>query len=147
MARIGDAVARYLAGRDWPFQEIDDLFATPVTGTAGNWMAYFVPREEDEQLLVYSGLRATVPTDRLDAVLNYLTRANFDLAIGNFEANVDDGQVRFKTSIDVAGAELSDPLIDHLFMANVASADRYLPGLEAVIVGTDPAAAIETAEG
>jgi hypothetical protein len=147
VARISDAVAHYLAGRDWPFEEIDDLFATPVTGNAGNWMAYFVPREEDEQLLVYSGLRATVPDGRLDAVVNYLTRANFDLAIGNFEANMDDGQVRFKTSIDVAGSELSDPLIDHLFMANVASADRYLPGLEAVIGGADPAKAIEAAEG
>jgi hypothetical protein len=146
MERIGKAVARYLSGRNWPFEENNGLLATPVTGEAGNWMAYFVPREDDEQLLVYARLPVTVPPDRVPAVATYLTLANDGLAIGNFEMAMTEGQVRFKTSIDVGGADLSEPLIDHLFLANIVSADRYLPGLEAVVAGTDPAEAVAAAE-
>jgi hypothetical protein len=147
VARIHEAVVRYLSVREWPFEERDDLVATPVAGNASNWIAYFVAREADEQLLVYADLPVTVPPDRVGAVAIYLTRANYELAIGNFEMNVEGGQVRFKTSIDVQGAELSDPLIDHLFMANTVSTARYLSGLEAVVAGSDPAEAIAAAEG
>jgi hypothetical protein len=147
MAGIGMAVARYLSGRNWPFEEDNGLVVTPVTAEAGNWMAYFVPREDDQQLLVYSSLPVTVPPERISAVALYLTLANDGLAIGNFEMSIGEGQVRFKTSIDVAGADLPEPLIDHLFLANLVSANRYLPGLEAVVEGTDPAEAAAAAEG
>jgi hypothetical protein len=146
MPRIHDAVESYLTGREWPYEDHGDYFATPARGDHGSWVAFFAISEEDEQLIVHSVLSVEIPSERLDPVALYLTRANFGLGIGNFEMDLDSGDVRYKTSVDVAGAEINDALIDHLFLANIVTVDRYLEGLAAVVAGGDPAAAAAAAD-
>jgi len=41
----------------------------------------------------------------------FLTRANYGMMIGNFEMDFTDGEIRYKTSIDVEGDKLSSALI------------------------------------
>jgi hypothetical protein len=146
MAEIGDAVAGYLSQRQWPYEDRGQALATPVAGRNGSWVAFFEIREEDDQLLVYSIMPFDVPEARRTEAALYLTRANFGLAIGNFELDLDDGEVRYKTSIDVEGAQILEPLIDHLFLANVVTVDRYLNGLRAVIEGDEAEVAVAAAE-
>ena len=61
--------------------------------------------------------------------MEFLTRVNYGLAVGNFEIDLDDGEVRFKTSLDAEGSEIGLPLIERLVYANVAAMDQFLPGL------------------
>jgi hypothetical protein len=69
------------------------------------------------------------------------------MAIGNFEMDFEDGEVRFKTSIDVEGTELSLELLNPLLYANVLMMDQYLPGLMSVIYSdVSPATAVEQVE-
>ncbi|HQR44383.1 MAG TPA: hypothetical protein PLX97_16920, partial [Gemmatales bacterium] len=51
----------------------------------------------------------------------------------NYEMDMNDGEVRFKTSIDAEGGELTKPMIDNLLRSNLISMDRYFPGLMAVL--------------
>ena len=74
--------------------------------------------------------------------------AIFGLLIGNFEMDMSDGEVRFKTSIDVEGDRLSTALLRRLVDLNLEMMDKYLPGLHAVIEeGTPPVSAIAAIEG
>jgi hypothetical protein len=146
MTGIGAAVAGYLSRHQWPYEDRGQALATPVAGKNGSWVAFFEIREEDDQLLVYSIIPFDVPEVRRTEAARYLTRANFGLAIGNFELDLDDGEVRYKTSIDVEGAQIVEPLIDHLFLANVVTVDRYLNGLRAVIEGDAAEVAVAAAE-
>ena len=146
MARIHDAVEGYLATRAWPYEDRGNYVVSAVAGESGSWTACFDLREDDEQLLVYSVLPLRVPAERRTAVALFLSRANYGLAIGNFEIDLDDGEVRYKTSIDVEGAVLEEPLIDHLLLANIVTVDRYLRALESVVAGADPAASISSVE-
>jgi hypothetical protein len=57
------------------------------------------------------------------------------MTIGNFELDYTDGEIRYKTSIDVTNAQLSSALIKTLVYTNVAMMDEYLPGILAVIEG------------
>lgn len=143
MVDLHAAVMDYLSGRNWPYEDHDGVIVTPVLAKSGSWTAIFEIRDDDQVLIVSSLVPVSVPVDRRTDVALYIARANLGLMIGHFEINLDDGEVRFRTSVDVAGAELSEPLIDHLFLANVVGVDRYLDGLRAVIEGTDPAAAID----
>lgn len=52
---------------------------------------------------------------------------------GNFEMDFEDGEIRYKTSIDVEGESLSFALIKKLVYANVTMMDEYLPGIIAAI--------------
>jgi hypothetical protein len=55
--------------------------------------------------------------------------------IGNFELDLVDGEIRFKTSNDVKNDRLSSALFQPLVYTNVVMMDRYLPGIMAVIYG------------
>ncbi len=78
----------------------------------------------------------------------FLTRANYGLVIGNFEMDFGDGEVRYKTSIDVEGDRLTSALIKQMVYINVLMMDRYLPGIMKVAFGNaDPARAIAEIEG
>jgi hypothetical protein len=68
-------------------------------------------------------------------VADFLTRANYGLIVGNFEMDLNDGEVRYKTSIDVEGDELTPALLRNLAYTNVKTMDRYLPGLMSVMYG------------
>lgn len=69
------------------------------------------------------------------AVAEYLTRANFNMRNGNFELNMEDGEIRFKTyfhageeHMDINGARLCI-LLPFLMI------DRYGDGLLEVLFG------------
>lgn len=82
------------------------------------------------------------------AVAEYLTRANFGLHLGNFEMDFEDGEVRFKTSVDFEGTGLTPALVRTLAYPAVEAMDRYLMGLMAVFSGAKrPAEAIAEIEG
>jgi hypothetical protein len=63
----------------------------------------------------------------------FITRTNYGLIVGNFEMDFADGEIRYKTSIDIDGDELTSEIIKHLVYANVTMMDEYLPGIIAVI--------------
>ncbi len=86
--------------------------------------------------------------ERRAALAEFVTRANFGLVVGNFEMDMDDGEVRYKTSIDVEGDRLSTALLHQLVRVNLEMMDKYLPGLYAVAnEGLDALAAIVAVEG
>ena len=81
-------------------------------------------------------------------VAEFITRANYGLKVGNFEMDMDDGEVRFKTSIDVEKDQLNRTQVSNLVYANVWTMDRYLPGIFSVIYGSEnPRQAVNKIEG
>lgn len=73
----------------------------------------------------------------------YLTRVNSDIVIGNFELEFGDGEIRYKTSIDVEDDRLSFALIKQLVYANVTMMDEYISGIMSVIyTGVSPEVAL-----
>jgi len=134
---------------DWPFDPIENQPAirTGFSGDNGQWMCYAHAREETDQFVFYSVLPASAPANKRDAAAEFITRANYGMVIGNFEMNYEDGEIRYKTSLDIEGDELSFALIKQAVYANVATVDRYLPGLMAVIFAdVTPADAIAKVE-
>jgi hypothetical protein len=118
----------------------------PVAGDTGSWTVYFDLREDDQQIVVYSVIPDRVPPKRLTKVAVFLTRANYGLPIGNFELDLDNGEVRYKTSVDIEDAPLEEPLVDHLLLANIVTVGRYLSALGMVVDGADPIASADRAD-
>ncbi len=76
-----------------------------------------------------------------------LTRINYGLILGNFEMDYADGEVRFKTSMDVEDSELTPELIKPVVFANLGMMDRYWPTLTALVEGRlEPQAALALVE-
>jgi hypothetical protein len=122
---------------DWNFTKLqgESVLQLPFQGTNGKWNCYAKAREENKQFVFYSLCPIAAPKNKRQAVAEFLTRANYGLMIGNFELDFNDGEIRYKTSIDIVGDNLSFALIKNLVYTNVTMMDEYLPGILFVIDG------------
>ncbi len=75
------------------------------------------------------------------------TRANYGLPLGNFELDMDDGEIRFKTSLDYSGTTLELPIIASLVETAVGSLATYHTALVRTLYdGVPPKNAIADSE-
>jgi hypothetical protein len=141
MGTIYDALRRYFASSGLDLDEHPEAgwIATEGFGANGSWLLVGQAYEELDVACVYSVLPERVPQPRRQAIATLLARVNYGLVIGNFELDLDDGEVRFKAS---APAPTADQL-KALVATALGQADRWLPALRAVAGGEDPGTAFE----
>ena len=145
---IFQAVLNFFQEDDWSFTKIrgQTTLRLAFQGKHGRWTCYAKAKEEQQQFVFYSLCPIATPEDKRQAIAEFLTRANYGMTIGNFEIDLDDGEIRYKTSIDVKGDRLTPALIKQLVYTNVLTMDQYLPGIQAVLAETIPAEAIAAIE-
>lgn len=116
-----------------------DLIEVVFENAIAQWKSYAKANGGDRAFLFYSVVAVEVPEERRPAVAEFITRVNFGLVTGNFEMDWNDGEVRFKTGIELSGVTPTTELVVALVQPNLAAVQRYQPGLRMVISGeTDP---------
>jgi hypothetical protein len=81
------------------------------------------------------------------AAMEFITRANYGLVIGNFEMDCTDGELRYHVSHLMEDGKLEERTIQRLFGTGMGTADRYFPALMRVLfAGETPSEAIDLAE-
>lgn len=147
---IYDVMMQFFKEDDWKYRQLEDatILQLGFSGDNGSWMCYAQAQNEKERFIFYSLMESKVPENKRHAVAEFLTRANYGMIIGSFEMDLRDGEVRFKTSIDVEGGQLTTKMVKTLVYTNVLMMDRYLPGIMSVIyANVTPEAAIAQIEG
>jgi len=132
-----EEIVNFFEEDGWPFVQIEGepLLQMVFQGENGKWACYAKARDDQEQFVFYSVCPVNTPDSKRLAVAEFLTRANSGMIIGNFEMDFEDGEIRYKTSIDVEDDSLSCALIKRLVYANVMMMDAYLPGIMSVTYG------------
>jgi hypothetical protein len=92
-------------------------------------------RIEYERFIYFLNFGERVPPDRCDEMAEFLTRANFGLVIGCFEFDLDDGRVRFRSSIDFTNSELTETLIRNSIRSSMDAVERYGDAIVKVLRG------------
>lgn len=149
MTTLLDIAKQFFIEDEWPVKDIEGetILSTGFSGQNGQWRCRARTDEERFQLYFHSYFPKNAPYETRPAVMEFLTRANYGLLIGNFEMDIHDGEIRYKTSLDVEGDDLTPALVKQLVYANVLTMDRYFLGLEAVLDETQtPAQAIKMIE-
>lgn len=144
-----DQLITFFTNDDWSFTRLqgEPVLYTAIQGKHGEWNCFAQIRADRAQFVFYSICPIVVPEEQRFTIAEFLTRANSGLILGNFELDFEDGEIRYKTSIDVTDDWLSQALIKQLVYANVSMMDEYLPGIRSVIAGeTTPIAAIHHIE-
>jgi hypothetical protein len=150
MGRIFEAIKKFFHDDDWPYTEMEGkpILRTGFSGKNGKWTCFAQARENQQQFIFYSICPNPATDDKRAAVMEFITRANYGLVIGNFEMELNDGEIRCKTSIDVEGGELTPVLIRQVVYSNVMTMNKYLPGLMSVLyANVSPEQAIQQIEG
>ncbi len=141
---IFNAMIEFFDEDEWQYQwEVGlSILSMGFSGMNGKWMCYAQAREAQRQFVFYSVLPVNVPANKRADVAEFITRANYGMIIGNWEMDYTDGEVRYKTSMDVEGIDISAPMIRQLVYANLVVTDRYLTGIMRVMYSDLPPAHI-----
>jgi hypothetical protein len=137
MGQIFEAVVDYLNEDNWKFNVVkeDTALVLNFRGRSGSWQCFANTDEERQWFSFYSLLPSNVPEEKRAHLAEFITRANYGLVIGNFEMDFNDGEIRYKTSIDVEGGDLTPKMIENLIQANLMTMDRYFRGFMEVMYG------------
>jgi hypothetical protein len=145
-----EQIVNFFTQDDWEYKKIkgEPTLLLAFQGRNGTWTCYAKAREQQQQFAFYSICPVNAPETKYLVIAEFIARANSGMIIGNFELDFTDGEIRYKTSIDVKGDFLSFELIKQLVYANVTMMDEYLPGIKSVIESdVEPKDAIAQIEG
>ena len=94
---------------------------------------HFDVRVDYERFLCYFNFKDQATAKSQKQVMEFVTRANSGLLVGNFEFNVESGFVCFKSSVDFTGIELSKTLIRNTLKSGMDAVEQYAEALVNVI--------------
>jgi len=133
---LGQLLA-YFEMRGWPISQHDTLplvrmeFATDHA--EGVMFVQITPGRR--RVVAYAALPDRVPPERRTDVAELLIRANGALSIGNFDLDLDEGEVRFRSGLDLGATPLTDELIDPLVQSCLVSVGDVAPAIADVAAG------------
>jgi hypothetical protein len=90
------------------------------------------------------------PAERRAAVTDLLNRINWNLALGGFETDPDDGEIRFRMVHDARFSELTQEVIEATMQHMLSAVEHFYPALMSVIwndVAPEDALALVEPEG
>lgn len=123
---MNEIVEGYLSGKEIPYERLSDtLLRLSFTGENGSWIVLVRTDEEKHLCVVYSVYPELVPEEHRNGMAVFLIEENYDLAVGSFELDPADGELRYRTSIDVENDRLTRELFGQLFKTNVVMMDHY----------------------
>ncbi|MEA5418403.1 YbjN domain-containing protein [Spirulina sp. CCNP1310] len=130
-----EVVCDFFDDEGWSYAQVGDepTLQLYYSGDHQQLACYARVREDFDQFIFYVLCPVNVNDERRLAIAEFITRANYGITIGNFEMDFADGELRFKSSIDVEGDRLTTVLIRNLVYNNLIMMNKYLPGIMAVI--------------
>ena len=124
----------YFEQDEWDVHSLSDtVLQTAFKGDNGEWDCLAVILEDSDHFLFYSVLHIHVPESIRSQMGLFLHQANHGLNIGNFEFDVNEGEIRFKTSIQVVADNFNHTLFQSLVHHNVLVVDEYMPGISNIV--------------
>ena len=149
MGRVFDSVVAFLQEDDWRYEEIPGELAIrfSFSGKSARYECFGQANEDHEIFVFYSIVPIRVAEEQRQIVAELLARINYGLNIGNFELDMTDGEIRYKTSIDVEGGELTRRMVETLIAVNISTTDRYFSAFTDVLyAGVAPLEAVGRVE-
>lgn len=148
MGPIFETVGGWLEEQGIEYETRDDQsFSFNYKGSNGLWPCFVICREEEAQVLFYSVAPVAVAEASRVDVAEFILRSNYGAVLGGFEMDVDDGEVRYRTGLDVSDTKLDPIMFRNIVLMNLLMMDTYMPALLAVIHGgVLPSVAVEKTE-
>lgn len=133
---LADVLSQFFKSADLDFDVASDdgtVLRLPMTGVHGIWDMFVQIREEHAQVVFYSVCPFPATSGQRSAVMELITRINYGIVVGNFELDLDDGEIRYKTS--VVGEAPSGRELAAALTANATMFDAHVPALRTVSEG------------
>lgn len=85
-----------------------------------SWVCLFRIQERTQLVATYGILPFSIPESHRKAAMLLITQLNYDMILGNLELDLTDGEIRFKTALDIEATGISDAIIHYLLQSVIA---------------------------
>jgi len=82
-------------------------------------------KEEQNIFVFYVIIGLIVAPEKRLLLAELITKINFGLVIGNFEMDFEDGEIRYKASMDYNGGELLEKHIENIINTSISTVNTY----------------------
>lgn len=135
-------VASFFEARGWVVEAAEDPSLMVLRSPDDEplpWPVLAHVNDDPAGVRVFSVLPDEVPAEHRAAVVELLARINYGLLSGAVEIDLEDGEVRARTGIEIGDANLDGPAFDALLeaalVANLALMDTCWEALHDVAAG------------
>jgi hypothetical protein len=138
--KIYDVLKNIVKKNNWNYIEnikelgIEKMLAINVNTDNAQWILVMRAIEEEYRFICYSVLPVEASEDSKLKIMEMITKINYGLKMGNFEMDLDSGEVHFKTGIqflqDFEGN--IEQLIEDNISLNVVTMDKYINDLMSI---------------
>lgn len=123
----------YNVSKDTPAEAV---FTLGIKTENGKVDCMIMVKDEADMVLFYARSPINVPEPRRRLISDFITMANYNMRIGNFEMDFDDGEVRYKSYMLIDGIlPPNEEIVKRNFMVTIRILDKYMPGIMAVAFG------------
>lgn len=134
METLHTMVTAHLKEREFNFTYHNErsVFEFGVAGENGNWKVFVGIQEEKRIIQIISICLINTPLSQQLQMCELLNRINYNIILGKFSMDFNDGEVSYQTAGIYSDVELSEQCLYHLIQTNFRSFDEYLPAIIAV---------------
>ncbi len=90
------------------------------------WNCLLIPKEEYKQVILYIYSPKKIEKEKCMETCKEITKINYDLPIGNFELDLDNCEIRFKTYLESVNPEITDEELKLLLDANIYTINKFM---------------------
>lgn len=151
MYSIERSVKEYLDSQNWKYKHDEDkhrfIFGMKLECENVDGCMLVVTARDEEDLSCKALLEDKVPESSRDAVVEYITRANYGLFLGNFQMDMEDGELLYQTYSVFYDHKAMQQEVRRVIQVAIHMAERYAQGVYDIVhYGVDPAEAVKAAE-
>lgn len=130
-------------GWDYEYDEKNELLRFRVHGVNTDFNVLLIIDEEQESLLCNTYIVQKIPENKRFDVCEFINRINYELDNGNLEMDMEDGEIRYRTFLDLSDATPSKEQILNLIWNGPQCFDSYFSGLMRLVYSNlSPAKAV-----
>ena len=131
---IVEAIRDFLAEDDWNFEfdEERGIFRFNLSiDSKLKRLRYYITVKNDSYTAYATSMIDADSDDKnvMKEMAEFICRANYGLRSGNFELDMNDGEIRYKVFVDCNGITPSEEIVKRSIIIPSVMFERYSPGL------------------
>ena len=135
MQQLFDLTSAFLQHKEISFKSFDttQILFEKKTNVA-SWKCLFTFHPHMPQVALYGYFPIQIPEERWPHTMELLHRCNSGLILGNFEYDFETHEIRFKSSVDLQGQQISRVFLHSLIQVNDITMDEYFTPILACLI-------------
>lgn len=131
------AIKSFLKEQEWEFSknEESNVFMFGIGGESGIIQLIIDIKDDNERVVVYSFCGSNCPKKKQKDMLKLLNYINYQIFLGNFEMDQEDGEIRFRTSTYFDNIKPTVGFVESLVFPNIYAMDKNLSSIMGLIHG------------